>query len=245
MKNKFVKIKPKEVTYRDYKNFDDNMFKIDLRTELNDNDQSVRRYEIFENIFLRVLDKHAPMKKKLIRGNHAPYMNTALRKAIMRRTQLQNKFYKTKKLIDLRTFKKQRNFVSRKYKKQRKYFYNNIDLTNFTDNKKFWKNVNPLFSDKTKTQNKITLVEDSNIITEDGKLADVFNTFFKDAVENLQIEQNIGNVQSTEGIDDPIDAAIHKFKNHPSILKIGEIVGDKLTANEFCFENINIEDIDK
>ena len=245
MKTKFVKIKPKEVTYRDYKNFDDNMFKIDLRTELNDNDQSVRRYEIFENIFLRVLDKHAPMKKKLIRGNHAPYMNTALRKAIMRRTQLQNKFYKTKKLIDLRTFKKQRNFVSRQYKKQRKYFYNNIDLTNFTDNKKFWKNVNPLFSDKTKTQNKITLVEDSNIITEDGKLADVFNTFFKDAVENLQIEQNIGNVQSTEGIDDPIDAAIHKFKNHPSILKIGEIVGDKLTANEFCFENINIEDIDK
>ena len=94
--------------------------------------------------------------KKVIRGNHAPYMNTTLRKAIMRRTQLQNKFYKSKKHYDFIAFKKQRNYVSRLCKKQRKKFYKNIDLNVFTNNNTFCKNINPLFFDKCNTQTKIT-----------------------------------------------------------------------------------------
>ena len=165
MKTKFEKLKPKEVTYRNYKYFDDKMFKSDLSKELRSNVQSKKKYAIFEDIFLRVLDRHAPMKRKFIRGNHAPYMNTTLRKAIMKRTQLQNKFFKTNNQEDLIGYKKQRNYVSRLYKKQRKHFYKNIDIRNFIDNKKFWKNVNPLFSDKGTTQQKITLVENDKIIT--------------------------------------------------------------------------------
>ena len=49
---------------------------------------------MFEKIFLEVLDKHAPVKKKYIRTNHAPYMTKVLRKAIMRRSQLENKYQK-------------------------------------------------------------------------------------------------------------------------------------------------------
>ena len=30
----------------------------------------------------------------------------------------------------------------------KKIYYNNLDLRNITDNKKFWKNVKPLLSDK-------------------------------------------------------------------------------------------------
>ena len=189
MKTKFTKLTPKEVTYRSYRNFDENMFKQELGRELKDTNQSEERCDIFEGIFLRVLDKHAPLKKKIIRSNHAPYMNTALRKAIMRRTQLQNKFHKSKTMDDLATFRKQRNYVSRLYKKQRKKFYNNLDLKNFMDNKTFWKNVHPLFSEKTKSQNKITLVENNEIITDDKELAQTFNDFFESAVKNLKIDQ--------------------------------------------------------
>ena len=95
MKTKFEKLKPKEVTYRNYKNFEDEAFKSDLSKELRNNIQSGKNYEIFEDIFLRVLDRHAPLKTKIIRGNHAQYMNTTLRKAIMKRTRLQNKFFKS------------------------------------------------------------------------------------------------------------------------------------------------------
>ena len=39
--------------------------------------------------------------------------------------------------------------------------------------------------------------------------------------------------------------AIHKFKAHPSILKIKEVIGDKSVQNEFNFVNIEVQDIDK
>ena len=46
-------------------------------------------YALFEKMFLLVLDKHAPLRKKLLRGaNHAPYITKTVRKAIMRRSQL-------------------------------------------------------------------------------------------------------------------------------------------------------------
>ena len=220
MKTSFTKLKPKEVTYRNYKGFNENLFKKNLTDELLSNKQSEEKYEIFEEIFLNVLNRHARLKTKIIRGNHAPYMNTILRKAIMKRTQLQNKYYKSKTLDDRDAFKKQRNYVSRLYKKQRKRFYNSIDLRNFTDNRKFWKNVNPLFSDKSKSQNKITLVENDNIITEDTEVAQTFNDFFQNAVKNLNIDQSSEYEESTVGITDPVEVALNKFKKHPSILKI-------------------------
>ena len=34
-----------------------------------------------------VLNIHAPLKKKVIRANHVPYMTKSLRKAIMKRSQ--------------------------------------------------------------------------------------------------------------------------------------------------------------
>ena len=38
---------------------------------------------MFEELFLKVLDKHTPVKKKFGRANHAKYISKPLRKAIM------------------------------------------------------------------------------------------------------------------------------------------------------------------
>ena len=58
-------------------------------------------YDKFEYIFTSKLNKHAP-KKKWVRGNHKPHINKELRKAIMKRSRLQNKASKTKKPTDIR-----------------------------------------------------------------------------------------------------------------------------------------------
>ena len=42
----------------------------------------------------------APLKKKIVRAHHMPYMTKTLRKAIMRRSALENKYYKSKSLKD-------------------------------------------------------------------------------------------------------------------------------------------------
>ena len=95
----------------------------------------------FDETFLEVLDKHASLKKKLLRANHASYDSKALRKAIMRRSYLEKLYFKNRTENSLRTFKKQRNFWSRLYKKERKYFVNSLNPSFVKDNKLFWKTV--------------------------------------------------------------------------------------------------------
>ena len=41
-----------------------------------------------------MLNNHASLKKKFIRANHVPYMTKALRKAIMKRSQRESKYYR-------------------------------------------------------------------------------------------------------------------------------------------------------
>ena len=140
-------------------------------------------YETFEKMFLSTLNLHAPLKKKIIRGNHAPYMNKQLRKAMMRRKELQTKYYRTKANQDFEVFKRQRNFVSRLYKKVRKDYYHNLDDKQLLDRKNFWKYIKSSFSDKECYAQKITLVSNGNIISNDKEQADKFNDFFSKTVD--------------------------------------------------------------
>ena len=69
--------------YRDYKYFDRTKFKNNLNEKLS---EGISNYESFETTFIEVLNKHAPLRKKLRRANHAPYITKTLMKAIMRRS---------------------------------------------------------------------------------------------------------------------------------------------------------------
>ena len=69
--------------YRDFKKFSEETFNEELTLKLTN--ECVNNYSSFENIFLDTLNHHAPVKKKLVRANHAPYVTKTLRKAIMGR----------------------------------------------------------------------------------------------------------------------------------------------------------------
>ena len=64
-----------------------------------------------DEIFLKVLNRHASLKKKVPMANHAAYVSKALRKAIMKRFCLESVY-----------FKKEDNHFLRAYKKQKKIF---------------------------------------------------------------------------------------------------------------------------
>ena len=76
-----------------------------LRAELKK--KKVKSYEPFENLYLRVLNIHAPVNKKIIRANQKPYVSKQLRKA-MRRSYLENKFYKNRSAKNRIAHKKQK-----------------------------------------------------------------------------------------------------------------------------------------
>ena len=97
-------------------------------------------------------------------------MNKTLRKAMMRRSQLETKFNKTKNFNDERNYKKQKKIVSRLYKNNFKSFYRNLNITNVLDNKNFWKNIKPLFSDKSPKDKTITIVHENEVYSDDKEV---------------------------------------------------------------------------
>ena len=209
-----------------------------LSTELVDN------YSSFENVFIDVLNRHASIKKNVIRANHAPYVTKALRKAIMKRSQLDKIYFKKRTQESFKKYKKQKKYCSRLYKRERKSFFESIDSSEITDNKTFWKNIQPFFSEKRKTVNKITLVnENEDILSNDKVVADEINSFFTNATKNLGITENTYIVDISNDITDPVNKAIYKFKNHPSILLIQRKVANDSTFsfNEAFFSEIEKE----
>ena len=76
-------------------------------------------------MFFDTLNHHVPLKKKLLRANLAPYATKSLQWSIIRRSNLQTKYFKTRTLESLKKIQKKKKF-SRLYKKERKTLFNNL-----------------------------------------------------------------------------------------------------------------------
>ena len=122
-------------------------------------------YDNFIKTFLTVLDKHDPIKKKYLRVNHANLVAKQLRKAIMKRSKLRNDFLKDRNDAFQSADRKQRNLCVIFLRKAKKQYFSNLEPKRITDNKKFWKSVKPLFSDKITFKEIINLSENGEILS--------------------------------------------------------------------------------
>ena len=85
LRSQLVKGNAKKTLYRDYNSFYVQLFKKGLNKNLKSN--KTVNFSDFQNTFITILHKHAPIKKKFLRFNKNPFMSKALRKAIMYRSQ--------------------------------------------------------------------------------------------------------------------------------------------------------------
>ena len=96
LKQHFPKQKPKVVIHRQYRNFRNVYFRIELESALLKYDFNNIDYDNFIKTFLTVLDKHATIKTKYLKANHSNFVTKQLRKAIMKRSKLLNDFLRQK-----------------------------------------------------------------------------------------------------------------------------------------------------
>ena len=108
-------------------------------------------------------------------------MTKELRKAIMLRSKLKNIFNKNKTHFNWQKYKHQRNLL-RKTKKQ---YFAKLNVKDVADNKLFWKNVKPYFSNKGSNSTKITLVEKDKIIADEKQIANIMNEHFVSITKKL------------------------------------------------------------
>ena len=161
---KFKKQKPKIVTYRDYKRFDNEKFGESFITYFSTGKNIT--YDAFENLVLHTVDKLAPIKQKDIRGNQSAFMNKDIHKAKMRRTRLRNRFLKEPTPVDRLAYKKQRNYCVSLMHENKKQIYQSLNVNRITDNKNFWRVVKPNFSNKILATNRVILRDHRKIISD-------------------------------------------------------------------------------
>ena len=97
--------------------------------------------------------------------------------------------------------------------------------------------MKPFLSDKCSQASKISLVQKGNVISDDQELARTFNSFFETAVDSLGIKENVSDLDISINSEDPVDIAIMKYREHPSIIKI--------TESRFRFKIVNDNDIQR
>ena len=86
---------------------------------------------------------------------------------------------------------------------------------------------------------RITLVENNKVVSDESELVEIFSKDFGNIVQNLSID-GLTNTSDNDAVT--IRQAIEKYQNHPSIKVIRENID---TTNNFSFELINPECISK
>ena len=236
MKTSFSKKPAKIIKYRDYKNYSAFNFQNEVNFHLAGIDLNVISNDEYISLLMEVLSRHAPIKTKHLRANDQPFMTKELRKEHMKRSRLRNIYLNNRNEANAMAYKRQRNMCVFLLKNAKKTYFGNLKPSKISDNKNFWKTVNPLFSEKGVSTDKITLIENKGIVSDDKHVAEIFNDFFSNAVKNLNIDyyehfsfDKYFLCKDTEE-NDPILKAIEKYENHPSILKINET-----TSRNECF----------
>ena len=153
---------------------------------------------------------------KYIPSNNCNFMTKELRKTIMNRSKLRNKFLKTRNVESKRRFNRQRNFCVSLLRKTKRRFFGKLDHRVVSDNREFWKTVGPLFSEKDFHKESIILNNNNKTMSNNEEIAENFNKHFS----NLDIDKNLTcNIASSDNTD-PVFNAIKKYEYHPSIKKI-------------------------
>ena len=115
---------PKNITYRDYKKFDNAKF-CDVVNNFTFDQFDVTNFK--ETIF-NIFYKHAPIKQKYLPANEAPFMIKEFQREIMKRSRIRNNFLRTKSQEDRLKYNMQQNFYKKLLRTTKKLYFSNLDI---------------------------------------------------------------------------------------------------------------------
>ena len=184
----------------------------------------------FNSALVASLDKHAPFKKRVIRGNK-PHVSRKLRRAMMNRSRLKNTFNRTKSNIDYINYKKQRNYVANLNRQEKRQFFKKVEENKSQNPKEFWNFCKPFFTNKCVENEIVSLLDSDVLIQNDLKIANIFNEYFTNITSKLNIIKWKPDI-----VCNSIDDIVQKFSDHPSIQKIEQSFSN---GSKFNFSHIH------
>ena len=233
----FPKRPPQIKLYRSFKKFDEKLFLkdmsyvpfhvMDVFSDISDS------YWVFDTLVKEVIDLHVPLKKKVINHTNAPFMNSKLRKMMYKKRQAYNKARKFPRSHRLwEDYRRKRNeFVSLRRLSMKNYFQERC--TSGPQSRNLWATLKPFFSNKNKSTDCISLIEDDMLVNEESNVVNIFNKYFGTITEDIGIAENFTRDTSEE--------ILRHYSEHPSIVKIKELS----SKCDFALTHVTIADVEK
>ena len=160
-------------------------------------------------------------------------MTKPLGKAIMLRTNLKNIANKTKREQDIRRFKDQRNLVVKLNVKAKRDYFKSIQSKSIENDKQFWKTVKPLFTNKNPMSEKITLIDDGKIVSNDVEMAECFNTYFAKITNTFEIDPIFRVVPDQLPTEQMVMRALDKYKFINVFVLLRNVLHQTITISNF------------
>ena len=141
---------------------------------VNDIDEAAEK---FKNIFVEVLDKHAPLKVIQVRKNYVPYLSEETKILMKERDTLKIDATKYNDEVLFKEYKKKRKEVKEKLKKDKEEYSNRILDKKGVSSKEMWKSVKDVLKlNKNLAPTKLKI--DGEIVSSPETLANAFNDIF-------------------------------------------------------------------
>ena len=143
LRSQLINVNVKIKIYKDYKTFKIECFISDFGESLENH--TTYYYSCFPNIFIALLNKHAPIKKKIIRCNNNPFLSKALTKTITHNSKLKTIYNKYRPEDNWANYKKQRKFCLNLLCNTKTEYLQRLNIKDLSDNINFLKNIKPNF----------------------------------------------------------------------------------------------------
>ena len=227
------KFKPKQIYSRNISKYNKDAFQRDLKNikwdEITTYDEINLAWDCFKNKLARVIDKHAPMVKKSVRGRDCRWLNNSIRNMMNERNNLLKKARNTGKESEWSVYRKSRNKTTRMIKNSKANYNRSVFHENMKKPNKFWECIKRCYKVKEDSKsNQKSFKIDTESTNDKQKIANSFCKFFSTIGSKLQ--------SSIASLSDKVwkhhDYNILKYKINPK-------------NHRFIFRQITAEDVIK
>ena len=141
---------------------------------------------LLEDDVLRVINKHAPLKKKRIRNKKSPWLNAGIKRSKIERDKLKSTAIRMNFSEDWSIYKKAKNRVNNKIKETETQYYQEHFRSNFGKPREIWKSINEVMYRNTKNDSNINSIKtNAGSTTSPEVMSETFNTYFTEIGDKL------------------------------------------------------------
>ena len=155
----------------------------------------------------------------------------------MKRSRLGDPFVKNRSEDNRVNYIKQHSYCVRFLRKIKKQYYAYLNEKDVADKKQFWKTLQPSFSDKSKSNKNMALVEDDKIFTQNIKGNEKLSSFFSMVPKNLKTPRYSETNSITEEIANPISKSLLKYDKHP------DDITNLSISSHFEFSFVSVDEV--